>query len=242
MPLYTASSLESLLVFVVIVLLSGASNWLKKRQEQKDGTFVPPTPRPPPVPGTPSPPPPVSTLGGWEEELRRLLEGEPPVPPPGARPTPPPPLVTARQAPTQAPPTRQAQTPPPSLPPEEEVKPLPVPTSSPVRFPETERALDLAPAPAFNLAKFVQTAKAHERAQHLDSDAYGRASNLDERTAYRLRYVVDRTQNPLASQVAPRRRGLAIESARTLAQLRNPLSARQAILASVIMAPPKALE
>jgi hypothetical protein len=108
---------------------------------------------------------------------------------------------------------------------------LPVPATPPVRFPAPSEALDQAPAPSFELATLQQSAA-----------AYVRASKLEEQAAARMREVTARTEQPVPAQPAPRRPARTPEAMSVVHQLRHPRTARQAILASLIFAPPKALE
>jgi hypothetical protein len=68
-----------------------------------------------------------------------------------------------------------------------------------------------------------------------------KSSRLHDQVAERMRRIDERTRQPSVEQATPRREASA--GARELSQiLRRPALARQAILASVILAPPKALE
>lgn len=71
--------------------------------------------------------------------------------------------------------------------------------------------------------------------------AYQGAAKLPIRSARRLQRVVEQTARP--APAAPLARSPAPPEAITvLAQLRQPRTTRQAILAAVILGPPKALE
>ena len=247
MPMF-AASLESLLVFAVIILLSALSNWLKQRKEQesrrKQGKPTPVQAR-----GHPTQPapvnhevPPPARPTDWQEELRRLLAGEteaPPAPPPALPPAVPstPPPVPARET---TPASRPSPAPPVLAPaPFLRRTSLPVPSSveAPVlippgsHLPPEAEELDAEPAPTFVLAP-LQTSAA----------AYGRASQLDDETAAHMQDVVRRTEQAMPADQATRHTALPAETALVLAQLRHPRTARQAVLASMILGPPKALE
>jgi len=247
MPFF-AVSLESLLIFLVIVLLSALSNWLKQRKEQalrrqrgetpQRTTAGQPPPRPLVAPETAQPRP-----GGWQEELRRMLEGEPEAPPPPAA-VPAPAPTAARPLPLVREPAPAAPAPPVLTVPSRPVSPRPEPAlaipssvEAPVlippgsHFPLTTGALDAQPAPTFVLAPLETSAT-----------AYRRARQLDERTAVRLRHVVERTERPVPARPMARRLGAVPEITQALAQLRHPRTARQTILASVMLGPPKAFE
>src|SRR5678815_301962 len=95
------TSWESLLVVLGFILLSALSNWIKQRRQgaepdpwtTRDARSGPSSqqdkPAPPHIPRASTPAP---KHVGWEEELRRLLEGdELEQTPPPPLPTPPPP-------------------------------------------------------------------------------------------------------------------------------------------------------
>ncbi len=209
------------------MVLSAASNWLKKRQDQDAATrrrpgSPPPTRVPRPGPAPTAPPRPAAPSSGvdWAEELRRLLEGEPTeVMPPPTPPSPPTPAAAPAQTRT-APPM-----PPPPL------EGLPVPTTSRVSFPRAPIASDEAPAPGFELA----TMEASQA-------AYQGAAALPVRSTRRLQRVVEQTARPTPASPLPHSPAGPPEAITVLAQLRQPRTTRQAILAAVILGPPKALE
>lgn len=218
--------LESLLVFVVIVLLSALSNWLQHRKQRERARQRPASPppvrpaghgeAPPPVDTPPPPPPPVRD---WEEELRRLLEGESEVPP---RAPPPPPPVIVRE------------TPPPPPPPVRPIAPVPAPAPTPpplFRPAPAPASLEQAEAPAFELAPLSES-----------NQAYARAAQLSEQVAARIAQAYVRTERPIAAGPVQRGGSVTPEVAALFAQLRHPRTARQAILASVVLGPPRGLE
>jgi hypothetical protein len=249
MPLL-AASLESLLVFVVIIILSGLSNWLKERQTRKQqheaqqrgnartASPGPPAPplAPPPIPGpTPQPP----RRPDWEEELRRLLYTEdelrpsPPPPPPPAPPrqpgvpprvpqtarTGPPPLPAARSQPRPAPPPRPALEP--------GIEPIRLPPGT--HFPGTAPALDGVAAPGFELAPLVESAAAFQRARGLADHAESR-----------LQQVLARAAHSAAAGPCPARYSPEVTHLRD--QLSSPRTAREVILATVVLGAPKAFD
>ena len=82
---------------------------------------------------------------------------------------------------------------------------------------------------------------------HLEhhTQAYQRATHLHETVAAHLRRVDEQTEKHGKPLAAPRliRRGAGSPDARAVvALLRRPSTARQALLASFVLAPPKALE
>ena len=143
--------------------------------------------------------------------MRRLLEGELPVEPPPPAPRP----VVA-------------------------VEPEPVPVPPPLRKPAAPVLADARRAaasfggdPDMNIGLPVQMPSMAESAQ-----AFLRASHLEERVAEHMR-LVDRRVSEHAPLKAARRRppGIAV----ALSLLRDRESQRAAILAGVILGPPKAL-
>lgn len=207
------AGIESLLIFLVFIALSAISTWLQKRRqaEEDDPDALEMPRRSPPSFGRPRPPaqsqrgpePPRQILTDWQEELRRLLEGdryEPPRagPPPSAELAPPSPLRPASVAAPVPPPLRKS------------------------------------------VAEAVATA-----ARPVGEDAataYHRAQELHAQAAAKLLEVRRQTEQHQRSGRLPSRgsTGYDIRAARAL--LASPQSARQAIVASMILAPPKALE
>jgi hypothetical protein len=114
---------------------------------------------------------------------------------------------------------------------------------------EMERGL------AVELPTLTQSAQSYQRASHLEQQveqfmhrraalstsaaAFQRASQLDVNVGEHLRQLVEQT--PLAGP-AGRSRVSSPDAAHAVALLRHPPSLRSALLASVILGPPKALE
>ncbi len=225
-PLF-AASLESLIAFVVIMLLSALGSWLKQRKGQSPEAGEEERPVPPfGRPGTAGPdtgPPPTRPRPFFdlEGELRRLLGEEPEAPPPA--PAPPPVLreVPAAPPPSAPRPVRTAE-------PGEEFVPVPLPAGT--HFPKTAREMDAEPAPAFDLASMAESAS-----------AYRRGSTVDNTAGTKLQAA--RTFTEQHKPLGPRapQRTVSPDTAAVLALLRQPRTARQAILASVILSPPKAV-
>ncbi len=229
MPCF-AASLESLLVFVVIVLLSSLSNWLKERSEKrKQAERQAPSNRDVLSPGptaesAPGPIPPSTKESGgqdWERELRRLFGEE--EAPPAPRPLPPP-------LPASAPPpvtVRRFEIPP--RPAEPEIQPIQLPPGT--HFAPTAEALDQEEAPTFQLAGLEESA-----------NAYLRASQLQEHAAARMQQAVALTAHPAAAAAKRMTRERSAEVSRVLAQLRRPTTARETVLATMILGTPRSLE
>jgi len=212
-----AAGLESLLIFLVFIVISGLSTWLQKRRQAgetqgewdpgEDPAHTPPrrqeAPQPPPVgPRRPLPAP----LQNWEEELRRLLGGDqsqPPESPPEAAP---PPLPTRSSLPQPA--------------------PLPAHSERTVASPH----------------RHVETAGPRASRLEDSEQAYRRARQQQAEAAARLREAQAKTARHQAThrETIPAVRGGDILAARGL--LSKPSSARQAVIASVILGQPKGLE
>ena len=232
-----AASVEGAIILLVLWLLSAFFNWIKRRAEQKQsGAPAPAPPRPGehPAPATS----PATAAKTWEEELKRLLEGESPI----FTPSPPPPVA----------PPLIVTVPPPVL----------APARAPARPPATRRAAAIEPmseesdAPSRPLATLRESETAYRRGSTLDrrtgerlqkvhalttaEAAYSSASQLHERVAARMRHVVDHTREASPSPLEIRRRHVAATA--TLALLQSPQSARQAIVTALVLAPPKAME
>lgn len=217
MPLL-ADSWESLIAFVVILLLSGLSNWLRQRKgvppaaPEEEEAETPPPLRPlrrareTEEPAPESAPP--QTPFDLERELRRLF-GEEPAPPP---PPPPPPLIEA--APAESAPPR-----------------LPTPT------PASTTSLDALPAPSREIATLAEAEAAYQRASALDELARAKVEAARARAEAAKLLAAQRR-----AEAAARLRGRPPEVEAVLTALQSPRTARQAILATIILGPPKALD
>jgi hypothetical protein len=209
--------MEKLIFLIVIVVITALHSWWKKKhgepeegdqpwpgQPQRPGQ--PPQRRPPGTAPRPAPPPKATN---WQEELRRLLEGET-----APRPQPAPPPVLAQPPPLPRPPRQQPAAPPPFL----ARTQIPVPdegreqeTGLPVKMPSLEQS----------------------------AQAYLHARTLDARITERLKQV----EQAVISHPKPQiRRETSAAVRHGLALLRDRPSQRAAIIASVILGPPKALE
>ena len=211
--------METLLTILVLVLLSAASGWLKKRSGGGEGDESWSPPAPPRAPGrstTPPPRPPPKPAEGqgegrpvtrsWEEELRRLLEGDRPMPAPPASPPKAPPLPPARPQP--APPV------------------IVGPARSVLSTPP--------PAPLRSLESVVT------ELDELTSTARQQAQRLQGRAATELK----RAEAVAARQTAKTQlthRASTAEIAAVRGMLGNSQTARQAVIASVILGPPVGL-
>ena len=223
-----------LIVFLIVIAYSVFQSWMRKKRQAEQARQaarnpLPPTPvtsqnRPPMAGTTPRPAKPAS----WEEELRKLLEGETPFAPP-MRPQPPPPVTgvppiaprTISMPPLR--PATPARTPAPVRPavvrpaivrfPESSPAPLPVPT---VTSPSTR-----------DLATMSQSRVAYEKAQQLGQQV---AAHIDKIPTQRVQLTsVTRTRS-------------AAELSQAVAMFRNARAARQAVIVSLVLGPPRGLE
>lgn len=209
-----------LLGFIGFVLVSALANYLKRKQAEREAGNLPPDDAFQPRPNQPAPRAP-QTKTSWEEEIRKLLEGEtgeptPPVVPPvmAERPRPVPPVA----APAALPPhlarnqVRRAAEP-----------------------PEDSEAIGM-PVPQMTVDIHTRLARLNESAA-----AYTRSSQLTERVTARMHAVEKATAE--ARPEAPRdRRNTSTDIAEAVRLLRAPHSARQAMIASVVFGPPKSFE
>lgn len=230
-----AASVEGAIILLVLWLLSAFFNWIKRRAEQKQSgapPAIPPRPGEHPAPATS----PATAAKTWEEELKRLLEGESPIftpspPPPVAPPlivtVPPPVLAPARARPTA---TRRAAA----------IEPMSEESDAPSRPLATLRESESAYRRGSTLDRRTGERLQKVHALTTAEAAYSSASQLHERVAARMRNVVDHTREASPSPLEIRRHHVAATA--TLALLQSPQSARQAIVTALVLAPPKAME
>jgi hypothetical protein len=189
--------MEKLIFIIAIVVLSLLHSWWKKRQEAQEQNRQPepwpgqPPGRRPPGPASARPAPPPSKAASWEEELRRLLEGEEP-----ARPVPPP-IVVPQPVPPPLPRT---------------AAPRPVPAPRPVFVEQADP--DVGKSAPVRLPSLEQSAQAFLRAS--PQVTTHRESETRKRISPAIRQAVD--------------------------LVRNRQSQRAAIIAGIILGPPKAME
>jgi len=205
-PLFAASGLESLITLLVFIGIAVVSTWLKKKQKPEDEkeSWSDEQRRAGPTATRPQVPRPAKP-SGWEEELRRLLEGDEPT-------AQPPPVIvyeTPRPAPRTGPPA-----------------PPPVPRLAPVivqdEGDEMEKGLPV------RMPSLTQSER-----------AYQRASRLDISTAEHLRQISERIATHAAKEAATHP---APAPHPAVSLIRNRVSLQSAIVASILLGPPKALE
>ena len=212
--------MENLIILVVIAVLSGLHSWWKKKQggaaeEEDDDSPLPPRHPGAPRPGN-APPRPSSPASSWEEELRRILQGQPPetAAPPPLRP---PPVVVAAPPALPSAPRPAVRQP---------AAPLPYLARSNIPVPlegdEEETGL------AVKMPSLEQSARAFLRRSSVESMAGERLQRAER-------------QVTLHTPATQRSRGISPDAQRAVAMLRERHTQRSAILASVILGPPKAL-
>lgn len=207
--------IDTFWIVVAVVVISSVWEWLKKQRKTGSGG----SPSGGSEPFAPSPPaaaPRPAATSDWEEELRRLLGGESPVAGP-QRAAPPPIRTTVIQ---EAKPVSTAR-PTVAAPP---MARTPPPPSAETRITTVEKSVDV-----------------HPPALQESAAAYRRASHLQEEVAKHLKGVDEMTERHLAGTATVPARALSVEAVQTIALIRNPRTARQAVIASLIFGPPKAI-
>lgn len=193
---------------IAIAIFIGGAIWniiQKRKQEQEDAKpWVPPAPRRDGTEPSPSSRPAPTPASDWEEQLRRLLQGE------TAEPRPP--VVVERRP---APP------------------PLPATTTTSSRRPQTRR-----PEPDFDesmdiglpvrMPSLLQSAEAWQRGNQLEASVAERFRRVDQRITSHLPAVV--------------RNEVSAELQHAIYLVRHRSTQRAAIVASLVLGPPKALE
>ena len=207
-------SLITVIIFIIVAILSAV---LKKKQpDAGEEDSWPDQHSPSDRRAAPSP-----RRESWEEELRRLLEGTTGREPAAPSPPPPPPLPT----------THPASPPPP---------PPPVPASSSPSRPSWLRKVEARKEEAVQQAlKLREKRKAVASRLEKSMENLRRASQLDDRAAQTIRRAANRihvrVEEKKVSKSSPE-----IQDALNL--FKSPQSLRSAIVASIILGPPKAKE
>lgn len=212
--------MEKLIIILVIAIASAIHSWWKKKQGEGDAdedSPVLPRRMPPARPGQrPAPPVQRSPAANWEEEIRRMLQGEE-APAPAPRSMAPPPVVVAAPPPLPSAPrpvVRASAAPKPHL----AHSQIPIPLEGdeetvglPVKMPTLEQS----------------------------AQAYLRASKLNTTVAQHLQQIEKQVIEHQA--LARLIRAPSPEVSRALGMLRDRSSQRSAILTSIILGPPQAL-
>ncbi len=216
--------MEKLITFLVVLVVAAISTWLQKKNQEKQERENPRPPTPARPVGTPRPLKPRPTPQrptSWEDELRRLLGDESATPPP-LKPVPPVrPTPVIIQSPRPAPVPRP-------------IKVVPAPVIS-----QTAPA----PQPAPTLANLTGAAQVEQSVRDLGAmqeskRAYARASRLDTVMANRIAT----TPGKPVETTSVVYRAASPEVTQVLSLFKNARGARQAVIASIILGPPKSLE
>lgn len=215
---------------LILVALSALFDWIKKKsQEGATDSLDPYVYRPKKTGETNMATEPNRPLSDWEEEINRLLRGETAPPPP----------------PPSFPPQGLRRSPP----------PLPTHPCDPL-IAETEGRAE-EPVPTY-LASMERPDAAYDRGSHLEdrvrarladvSDrsetqaAMARAGSIDDRVAARLAAAGNLRSAQRSAPASPARSNTRAELQAVVDALRSPAHARGAMVASIILGPPKALE
>ena len=216
--------IDNFWILLALVIGSAIWEWLKKKgqtEQTRSGHGEPESPHSTSAPHRPATAPPAASphpaTSEWEKELRRLLGGEPPVakPPPIARP-PVRPVILHEPGPSRSP--------------RPVVAAAPVARTVPPRLAESR------------IAEAERSVVVQLPALEESTTAYQRASHLHEGVAERLKRVEEITEHHLGKVPALLRPNLSAETAQTISLVRHPRTARQAMIASLIFGPPRALE
>jgi hypothetical protein len=215
-----------LIGLVIFVAIAAISHFLKRKQGGQ-GDTIPDTDEDevaPPVRrgGRPSPQPAGRQLS-WEEELKRLLEGQTPAEPPAA---PPPVVIVQREAPAPQPVWSEPEPAPAPVFTRRELPPV-FTRPGPTEEAESHERHDTATG---HMAVLREAASAHDRASHLGESFRERFESAD-----RLAPTAPATR----SAVRLAKRSSEVES--VVALLRHPKTARQVFIASAVFGQPKAL-
>lgn len=203
---------------LVIVALTALSNWLQKRSQTQGGNSSgggknqPPPPRPPRRDVHPSEAPPPASEPTSGMDWEKELRR----------------LFDGESSPA----------PPPSAPPPVIVQ-KPAPTSAP---PPIFTPAPLAPPPLPRTTASDEGPSITLATLTTSEEAYRKARQLHEQTAIRLRQVTEQTKQHRPPPPGQRRRVVSPEIVSATSLIRDRRTVRQAIIASVIFAPPKAFE
>jgi hypothetical protein len=208
--------MDYLISWLIDFLVSALRDSTKKKEQKPPDASSGSPQNPPPVvqPGPTRSTTPQRKAVSWEDELRRLLGDEAPVKPAPAKP----PTITPRII-TPTPP--------------------PIPVSRPAKPPPMvvrSNVSDVVPLPVPSIER-ISTGEMGK----LDESrrAYERASNLDELAAARIKKApgqhVGTTSVVFHTSTLP-------EVAQAISLVKNARTVRTALIASIILGPPKALE
>lgn len=201
------ASIDSFIIMLALGIGSALVEWWQRKRQS--GQAEKPGAPPPPSETAPRP---TAMPGDWEEELRRLLQGESPQPTAPPPPTPPPRAHQPEPAPAPPPLVARLE---------------PARTARPPR----ESVDEAAPAPTADLAHLTESAS-----------AYRRASSLEELAQAQIHTATARTEHPVSFAPPSHRNEPVPEVAQVLQALQHPHTARQAMVGAIILGPPRGLE
>jgi hypothetical protein len=209
---------DSFLITLLVLAIAAVSNWLQKRAQSEEQSRpkprIPPRPLSPPPGRRPTQAPPTAPRPTLESTIERELK-----------------RLLGEELPPEAP-----VAPPPLTPGVHRIPQAPPPHLSPSGGRQLTK--DVAPPPLSQPASVVATAAVLPTALA----SYGRAQQLHESVAERLRQVEQQTRHHGVRAALPPA-GAAPAAPSLLRHLaRNPAAARQAFIGSLIWGPPKGLE
>jgi hypothetical protein len=215
-------------VILAIVIISAITSWVQSRNKKaeqaepwggEDDENYKPYQQPA---GTAAPNQPLN----WEEELKRLLEGKPPLDGTvGAPPVPPPPPIVRRAEPPPLPEpiSRESEG-------VDEESLVSRESSSPW----SDTAYDSLPEPTKPLAHFEQSTLAQHRIAQFHETVAAHMHRVDAQ--------VEKHGQPLRAPRPAASRAINADVRAVVGLMRRPATARQVLIASFVLAPPKALE
>lgn len=234
-PMLAASGVE-FLVILVIMAASAIFNWLQKRKQGDEDEWSG-------LDKPSQPPSPTSTsrkTTNWEEELRRMLEGETPAAPPAA-----PPVIREQRTPPPLPRT----TPAPLAPPVRTVKTYRAHCEhcdGHIEFPSDLMGTDIRCPHCYQqtrLNPYGDTAverRAHRPELSPVLPSHTAVAPTHAQHALAARFAETAPRSSQAAKV--QRRQISGEVREVVSLFRNPRTARQAVIASIILNPPKSTE
>jgi hypothetical protein len=230
--LLAAGDWFEIIAALIFFLVTGVAQWLQKRSQERRGIPTTqdeqPTTTPDPWADTESSPPPLRPGQpaprefDIEEQLRRLLNpGQPPEPPP---------------LPPRLPPPQPRSF-------DEEPEPEPwesreVPSRPMASFEEADAAYDRGAQVESTIARRLSAASQLAGA----STAFQHASEISGTVSARMREVLGKAATPAPSTALMLGSRTSAAAQALSDSLRNPATVRQAVLTSIVLQPPRALE
>ncbi|MDB6123956.1 MAG: hypothetical protein JWQ71_2949 [Pedosphaera sp.] len=205
--------MDSFITALIFLIISAVAAWYKKKQGGREegaeeSEMQRPFTRPEQSRPTAGSPPPLKPTS-WEEELRRLLEGETQTTPPPRRPVSPPPVVRL---------------------------PAPIPAPSPVLARPV--SVPQASVPPLAVPKMEEITRRDLGRLEEARRVYDRASQLDKSVSQHI----ERVSGEQVKLTTVTHKQVSPEVAQVISLFKSPQAARQAVIASIIFSPPKALE